>query len=146
MPDSPVPSLLAILICDQVISDAETKKKTVVGIFDTYASARVPFGANLAVYARVIDLDGTYKFKFRLANLRTEQPIIDMETSEVRWTNPRAAFELGVNFRNLPIQEFGTYEFQLYANEVYIGRAVMNVTQMQLPRQGPGQPPQRPRS
>ncbi len=138
MPYSPVPTLLAMLICDQVITDAETKKKTLVGVFDRYLTTGVPLRANLAVYAKLVDAVGSYLFMLRMVNLKNENPVIDLKTNLFEWKEPRQAMELALNFRGIPIPEFGAYEFQLYANEVYVGRATIDVQRLALPQQGPG--------
>lgn len=138
MADAPVPTLLAMLICDQVITDAETKKKTLVGVFDKYLATNTPFAANFAVYAKLIDAAGSYLFMLRMVNLRDEKPVMDLKTNTFDWKDPRSAMELALNFRGIPISEFGGYEFQLFANEVYVGRATMNVGRLTPPQQGGG--------
>ena len=53
------------------------------------------------------------------------------------WSNPDEPMELGVNFAGIPIVEFGTYEFQLYADDVFLGRALLKTNKLQLPPGGP---------
>jgi len=48
------------------------------------------------------------------------------------WANPQAPFELGINFRGLVIPDFGNYEFQIYADDIYLGRAVFALDRMEL--------------
>lgn len=140
--NSPIPTLLAFLVCETVIHDAETQKKTLVGIFDRVLSPTAPvqIGA-LGLYAKLVEGSGKYTFRIRMVNLKDESQVMDMSTP-ANWTVPEAPLEFGVNIRGLPIQAFGTYEFQLYANEVYLGRAVFNVEKLQLPLPPLAPPPQ----
>jgi len=67
-----------------------------------------------------------------MVNLKDESQIVDVSTPG-NWIVPDAPLEFGVNFRGIPIVAFGDYEFQLFANEIYLGRAVFKVEKLQLP-------------
>jgi Family of unknown function (DUF6941) len=124
----PIPSALAILICDQVIIDAETAKKTVVGIFDSIWMQAFPAIQKLGFYARLTDLEGEYKFSLRVVRLTGDETVIcGLETKPVSASNRLAIMELALNLPPVPFQCPGQYEFQLYANDEYIGRSLFNV-------------------
>lgn len=130
---NPIPTLLAFLICESVIHDAETQKKTLVGIFDRLLSAGVPVGiSGLGVYAKLVEGSGEYTFKIRLVSLKDESPLLDISTP-ANWQVPEAPLEFAVNFRGLQFPAFGDYEFQLFANDVYLGRAVFKVEKLPTP-------------
>jgi hypothetical protein len=132
--NSPVPTLLAFLICESVIHDAETQKKTLVGLFDNFLSSAVPcLIAGLGLYAKLVEGSGQYIFKIRLVNLKDESQLLELSTPG-NWPVAEAPLEFGVNIRGIPVQAFGSYEFQLYANDVYLGRAVFRVEKLQLPQ------------
>jgi len=135
--DSPIPTLLAFLTCESVIHDAETQKKTLVGIFDRIMSSTVPLQvAGLGLYAKLVEGSGKYTFRIRMVNLKDESQVLDVSIPAT-WALTEAPLELGVNFRGIPIQAFGTYEFQLYANDAYLGRAVFKVDKLELPQPPP---------
>lgn len=129
---NPIPTLLALLVSESVIHDAETQKKTIVGVFDRVLAGTAPQLINLAVYAKLVEGSGQYVFKLRMVNLKDDQPIVQVPVPG-NWAIPEGPFELGVNFRGLTIPEFGKYEFQLHANDVYLGRAVFSLENMQFP-------------
>ena len=136
--NNPIPTLLAFLICESVIHDAETQKKTLVGVFDRLLAAGVPVGmSGVGVYAKLVEGSGEYTFKIRLVNLKDESPLLDISTP-ANWAVAEAPLEFGVNFRGLQIPAFGDYEFQLFANDVYLGRAVFKVEKMQIPPSATG--------
>ena len=60
MSEPPIPSLLAMLICDQIIVDEQTKKKSLIGIFDNINSLAFPASVNCAIYAKMADAEGGY--------------------------------------------------------------------------------------
>ncbi len=133
--NNPIPTLLAFLICESVIHDAETQKKTVVGIFDRVLAAGAPVPMNLGLYAKMVEGSGEYTFKFRMVNLKDEDPVVEVPVPG-NWTMPQAPLELGVNFRGLVIPAFGSYEFQVYANGIYLGRSVFSLDKIEFPPTG----------
>ncbi len=135
---NPIPTLLAFLVCDTVIQDAATQKRTLVGVFDRVASPVVPFPLNsLGLYAKLVEGAGQYEIRVRLVNLKDESPVMEVKVTP-QWANPNDPMELGFNFAGIPITEFGTYEFQLYANDIFLGRALLRAVKFQLPPMGPG--------
>lgn len=124
--------MLAFLICESVIHDAETQKKTLVGVFDRVLSGVAPQSINLGLYAKLVEGSGQYTFKIRMVNLKDEAPVVQVPLT-ASWANPQAPLELGVNFRGLVVPEFGNYEFQLHANDIYLGRAVFSLENMPFP-------------
>jgi hypothetical protein len=128
---NPIPTVLAFLICESVIHDAETQKKTLVGIFDRVLAGVAPTSLNLALYAKLVEGSGQYTFKLRMVNLKDESPVVQV-LLQATWANVEGPFELGANFRGLVIPQFGSYEFQIYGNDVYLGRAVFRLDKVEF--------------
>jgi len=61
----PVPSVLAVLVCDSVILESQTGKQSIIGIFDNIHAAQAPFSQRVGFYARLTDAEGEYKFARR---------------------------------------------------------------------------------
>jgi hypothetical protein len=132
VPMSPVPSTLAILVCDSVIVDSPTGKQSVIGIFDNIHSANVPFSQRLAFYARLTDAEGEYKFTVRVVYLGDEEELVGgLETATIVAKDRLACLNLALNLPPVPFPKFGRYEFQLFANSVYIGRAAINTLKVE---------------
>ena len=134
MPETnPIPTLLAFIVCDTVIHDSGTQKKTLVGVFDTVVSAQAPFVINsIGLYAKMVEGAGEYAIKLRMVSLKDEARVIEI-ASQANWIAPNDPLELGINFAGLPISEFGVYEFQLYANDIYLGRAIIRANRLEVP-------------
>ena len=129
----PVPSILAILVCDSVIVDSQTRKQSVVGIFDNIHAAQAPFSQQLGFYARLTDAEGEYKFTLRVVHLGDEEQIVaGLETETVTVRERLEVFNLALNLPPVKFPMFGQYEFQLLANEVYIGRALISVLKLEV--------------
>ncbi len=133
---------MAFLICESVIHDAETQKKTLVGLFDRLQSTVAPTPAvpivinGLGLYAKMVEGDGSYTFKVRMVNLKDESHLLEI-SAQANWQLAEAPLEFGANLRGIPIQAFGNYEFQLFANDIYLGRAVFRVDKLELPLPSP---------
>lgn len=130
MVESTVPTVLALLLCDQVIIDSQTNKKSLIGVFDNINSVAYPASVTLALYAKLRDAQGTYDFRVRLVSLKDESVVSDLEIKHVQIPNPLQSTELAFNMMGLQFREPGKYEFQLYSNNVYLSRVTMEARQM----------------
>ncbi|MEK6712230.1 MAG: hypothetical protein AABZ64_16805 [Nitrospinota bacterium] len=65
----PMPVLLAMLVCEQVITDKDTDKKSLIGIFDRLHVRTFPVPFPMTVFARITDGKGKYEMKLELAHL-----------------------------------------------------------------------------
>lgn len=127
----PIPSVVAMLVCDTVVTEAHTNKKTLVGVFDKWRVPEIPgLIGPFWVYTKLIDGVGKYVFKLRFVFLDEEQTIAEAVTKEVEFLDRLAAAELPFPMPPIPVQKSGMYELQLYANDVYIGRSVTQVEQV----------------
>jgi hypothetical protein len=126
---NPLPSVLAILLCDQIIIDVETGKKTLVGVFEGLRAEKYPIGQKMAFYARLTDLEGHYKFVVRIVRLDGDKEEL-MGGAEAEYTakHQLAILEIALNLPPVPFSGPGRYEFQLFADEIYIGRATLNAS------------------
>jgi len=125
MSEPPVPTVVAVVLCDRIITEAQTNKKTLVGTFDTLWAQQPPFLAPVWLYIRLTDAEGKYRFKVKLVYLDADTPIMEAETAEVTAADRLAYGELVIPIPAIPLQKEGTYEFQIFANDVYIGRTTM---------------------
>lgn len=130
MADAPIPSVVAMLVCDQVIAEQGSGKKSLIGIFENVNAIVFPTPLRVAVYAKLRDAHGHYKFRIRLVKLKDEKVVIDLDL-EADIPDPTNPTELGINILGIMIPEAGKYEFQLYGNDIYLHRATMNAIQVQ---------------
>ena len=137
MPNLPIPSVVAMLVCDQIITEEGTKKKSLVGVFDNFGSLAFPvLFQRLAVYVKLADAMGDYLFKLRIVKLKDESLVAEMGIQATIADASQYA-ELAISMGNLPIQEPGKYEIQMYAGDIYLHRVTMNAVLAQSPQGGP---------
>ena len=140
--DNPqIPTVLALLLCDQVITDAQTNKKSLIGVFHNAMAFGFPLSLNIAIYAKLVDAQGKYDLKIRVVHLKDEKVLGNFEFKGAQVLNQLQPWELAINIAGFVIPEAGKYEFQLYANDVYLSRITMEASSVQLPG-GAKWPPQ----
>jgi hypothetical protein len=127
MSDAPIPSVIAMLVCDQVITEQGSGKKSLIGVFERLNAFAFPTLARLAIYAKLVDAAGQYEFRVRLVNLKNESRVAELKTSAQ--IKEGITGELVINLGGIPFPEAGKYEFQLYANEIYLHRVTITVAQ-----------------
>jgi len=139
------PKLSALIVCDMIIHDIQTHKKSVIGIFSNIAAVAFPAShPTMSVYFCVSDAEGEYRFELRLVDLESGQSIGSENLPPVRIPDRLQAFDCGVHLINLTFPHAGKYEFQLFANDEFLGGKDFSVTLMpEFPPPGeddPGEP------
>ena len=136
MANDPIPSVIAMLLCDQVIAEQTTNKKSLIGVFDNFYSLVFPaILPRIAVYVKMADAGGDYLFKLRVVKLKDETLIAEIGI-QARVADRSQYSELALNMGNVAFPEAGKYEFQLYMGDVYLHRVTMQVILAQLPQGG----------
>ena len=137
----PKPEVKAFLLCDYIIHEQGTGKKSLIGIFEQMHSPRFPFRApRLSVYANFSDAHGTYELAVRLVRLRDGKVLFDARGMRLALPDPLQVSELGVNLEGIPFEEPGKYEFALYANDQFLQSKPFRVVQATPPSGTPGAP------
>ncbi len=136
MADVPIPSVVAMLICDQVIAEQGTNKKSLIGVFEIFNAVAFPtMIPRIAIYVKLADAYGKYHFKLCLVRLKDESLVAEIGIdADVQDSSHYS--ELALNMGNLPFPEPGKYEFQLYAGNVYLHRVTMQALLVELPPGG----------
>ena len=131
-----------MLVCDQVIAEQGTNKKSLIGVFEVFNALEFPtLIPRIAIYVKLADAFGMYHFKLRLVKLKNESLVAEIGMdADVK--DSAHYTELVLNMANLPFPEHGKYEFQLYAGDVYLHRVTMQAVLAQLPPGGPLWQPQ----
>ena len=118
---SPVlPVMVAALVCDTHAVDPSTGKKSLIGIFDRVNAASFPVSRPVTLYYKLTDAEGRYEFKIRFSSPGGEELLAEA-TGEFTSKSRLTAMELVVPFPKLPLPAAGRYEFQLWANGMYVG-------------------------
>ncbi len=120
-----IPVLVAVLVCDAAVADRATGKKTLVGIFDQINVRSFPISYPMCLYMKITDAEGRYRFQIRFLKRDSEDPLATFDqVFEFKSRVKPADFYLEAP--PLPIPSGGRYEFQVWANDIYLGGAYID--------------------
>ena len=139
MADAPSPTGLAIVICDQIIEDKQTNKKSLIGIFNNIASQNFPCRhPQLCVFVSITEGRGTYDARLRIANEETDTTVADVR-GKIQFADVHAVVEVNFNLLGLEFQQPGLYSIEFYCDDALVLERRFHVSQMkpQTPPKGP---------
>jgi hypothetical protein len=118
----PIP--VAFLLCDQVITDEATKKKTLVGVFDRVWATRFPTEHRpVALYARLYDAEGEHEVRVEYVKVGEEKVLAEAKGT-LRVHDRKRPVEFVITLPAIPIPEPGKYEFRLWVSGRYVQRVI----------------------
>lgn len=133
------PHLVSLLVCDQVIDDRISNKKSAVGIFNTIMVPKMPTVLHhVAVLASLTDIAGRSQVELRLIH-DADNEILFSGRGEVDAPNPLAVVDLLFGMQGIRIQRPGQYAFELLSGGELLGRRRFQV--LMRPPTGQGGPP-----
>lgn len=104
------PYPLAILLCDDLIVEAGSGKKTLVGLFEQVQVRSFPAAQQLFMYAKFTDAEGTYRLHMEYANVSRNQLLDHQDMGVITVPDRLASADLVVHTL-ISIPEPGAYEF-----------------------------------
>jgi hypothetical protein len=137
-PSIAAPTLVSLLICDQVIDDRLSSKKSAIGLFNTVVVPSLPTRIHqMAVMATLTEITGRTPLQLRL--MRDEDNSVLMQTrGHVDAPNPLAMVDLVFAMQGVPVAKAGQYAFELLSEGELLGRRRFQVVV------GRPRPPQKP--
>lgn len=130
----------ALLVCDHIITEVGTNKRTIVGVFEVIFAQDFPHSHAIGVYFKFTDASGNYVFRFDLVDLERNQVIGSIPTNSLTVQDPLQAYELVIAQIGMLFPHPGRYEVQVYANDQICAQKTLSVVQPQ-PQSAPPQPP-----
>lgn len=119
-PSKVIPVLVAVLVCDAAVADPTTGKKNLIGIFDRIWVRTFPTERPVTVYVKLTDAEGLYKLEVRYIQVTTGN-VLAGAVGEIVVPERRRSVDALIEFPPLAIPDAGRYEFQVRANDVYLG-------------------------
>ena len=131
----PKPIPLAMVICDSIIDDRLSGKKSVIGIFNNIAAAEMPCRhQSLYVYCVMTEGIGQYEGSLKCTHLQSNKVIFNL-SGPIKFPNPLATIEFIFDMKNVVFEQEGMYVFELLCdNQPVISRKI-NVSLLK-PSQG----------
>jgi len=117
-----VPTLVSLLICDQVIDDKLTNKKSAIGIFNTILVQKLPTAIHqMAILASVTEIAGKVELEIRLVR-DSDNAVLFSGKGAVEAPNPLGVVDLLFAMQGVKIPEAGQYAFELLSGVEILGR------------------------
>ncbi len=124
------PTKEAMLLCDSVITEVGTGKKSLIGIFENIITSKCPFSHyRLSVYLKFTSTQGKYVFRLELVDLDKNVIIGKANAPELDVPNKLDSYELTFNLENLAFQHPGKYEFRVYAGDAMFASKTFRVVE-----------------
>ena len=134
MTDVSPPSVQAFLVCDCVIEDSLTKKKSLIGLFTHLQSVTFPFQHHqLGLYFCMTDAEGTYRVEIDLMFVNTDQLVCRASLPDIVIGDRLQISDFGINIPALLFPAPGRYEFRLRMNGRMIAQKDFHVVQVSAP-------------
>lgn len=134
MTESPTPSIQAFLVCDSVIEDSLTKKKSLIGLFTHLQAMKFPFQHHqLGLYFCMTDAEGTYHFDIDLMHVNTDQLVCRASLPDIVIGDRLQIADFGINVPALLFPSPGRYEFRLRMDGRVIAQKDFSVIQVSPP-------------
>lgn len=148
MADLPPPDVLALLICDQIITDRLTGKQSLIGMFSRIHSRVFPaMHPQLSVFVALTDGHGKTDLSIRIIDGNDSRPPLVEGKGAVHFANPRAIAYLSLQFNGLRFPEPGEYRVQLWSSGALLREArleLLNLPVQPPPGAVPGAAPEEP--
>jgi len=112
------------VLCDQVITEAQTSKQSLIGIYSALMAPQLPVLVNVAVAVCLRVRSAQPReliFKFHSPDGETifTSPNLPCDWKGVQrglQSAPSATLQIGLNLQSLPLPKHGIYEAELYCN------------------------------
>lgn len=138
MPDEkPAPVGLAIIVCDQIIEDKLTNKKSLIGIFNQIASSNFPCRhPHMCVFVSLTEGHGGYTARLRITHDPQDSVVADMQ-GEIKFPDMNAVVELNFDLVGLQFPLPGLYSIEFFCDDTLVLERRFHVIQVKPPPQGP---------
>lgn len=137
---APSPTLVSLLLCDQVIDDKLTNKKSAIGLFNMIVVQQMPAVINqMAVLASLTEITGKPQLELRLMR-DADEHVVFSSKGFVNAPNPLAVVDLVFGMRGVRVEAAGQYAFEVLHEGGILGRRRFQVVIAQRPPQQPPAP------
>lgn len=127
------PLALALIICDQIIVEEKTGKKTLIGIFNQIKVRQLPaVHRRMVVFVSVTGGRGDYDAKLRLSRDDQSNPEFELD-AKITIPQPISVVEISFILENLHFTATGLYRFEFLCDDELIFSRMVAVESIQNP-------------
>ena len=118
MPLNEMPMGLSLLICDLVIQDKQTNKRTLVGLFDRLFTVKLPcIHPSLTIFVSLTSGHGKYNCEIVCRHQETDKVAFKVKGT-LGFQNPLQVVELVFNVQGITFSNEGEYWVEFRVDEV----------------------------
>jgi hypothetical protein len=122
------PRVLACILCDQIIDDRTTRKKTLVGTFNQISARTFPAcHPSLVVFLALTGGQGEYDIQLRLRLSDGEHSTILELSGPIQFDNPLHINEMSFTLNGVVFPEPGRYTFEVSADNGFLAERPFTV-------------------
>ena len=122
---------VALMICDQVITEAGTNKKSLIGVFNNISARQFPCRhSRLCIFVSITGGHGTAKTEVRCVDEQTGKSLFGAE-GEVSFANPNHVVEAVFEFNNVMFPSPGLHCIEVLSNDELVLQRRFIVKQIQ---------------
>ena len=115
-----IPLLVAALVCDVAVADPGTGKKNLIGIFNRINVGEFPAYRPMSIYFKIGDAEGRYDFEVSYVEVNSGD-VLAKAGGQLTVSHRLESHDLYISFPPLLIRAQGRYEFQIWANSMFLG-------------------------
>jgi hypothetical protein len=136
MTDKPAPTGMAIVICDQIIEDKLTGKKSLIGIFNQIATQNFPCRhPQVCVFVSLTEGRGQCAARLRIVHDESDH-VVGEVNGNIQFPDVHTVVELNFNLVGLVFPNPGMYSIEFYCDDALVLERRFHVTHVKPP-QGP---------
>ncbi len=122
---------MAIVVCDQVITDQDTHKKTLVGVFNNILSRNFPcMHPTMSIYVALTNGHGAVKIELACKELNVDEEVFARVGLNAEFPNPNHVVTVIFNLKTLNFKRPGVYSFEIYADDQFLLESRVNLTKV----------------
>jgi len=134
MTDKPSPTGLAIVVCDQIIEDKLTNKKSLIGIFNQIGAGSFPCRhPHMAVFVSLTEGRGGCAARLRIAQEDAGTVVAELN-GQIQFPDIHAVVELNFDLVGLTFPQPGLYSIEFYCDDALILERRFHVIKVQQPQ------------
>ena len=129
----PSPLGIAIVVCDQIIEDKLTSKKSLIGIFNQITAANFPCAhPRVSVFVCLTEGRGDYGARLRIVHEETGAVVADIN-GPIQFPDANAVVELNFDLIGLTFPQPGLYSIEFYCDDALVLERRFHVAQIKTP-------------
>lgn len=137
MTTKPKPIPLAMVICDMIIEDRLTGKKSIIGLFNNIATGKFPCPhPSMNIFCVLTEGIGQYMGCLRCTNLESGKSVMELK-GPLPFPNPLAIVEFHFEIKNIVFPEAGQYIFELLCDDQIVISRKFTVSKLEPPQKPP---------